>query len=89
MVKDDPFNENEFGIDAYEYFIQFNTTETIVYFDSRVPIDWETTHLPVIILTADTWDPKTVNLSSGRLSHKEVEMRFFLLSYLWNEQAHD
>ena len=75
MVKYEPLNANEFGIDANEDFIQFDTTGTIVYFDYRVPTDWETTHLPVIILTTDTWDPKTVNLSSGRSSHKEAEMR--------------
>ena len=75
LVKYDPFNENEFGIDADEDFIQFDTTGTIVYFDSRVTTDWETTHLPVILLTAYTWDPKTVNLSSGHSSHEEAKMR--------------
>ena len=65
MVKNYPFNANEFGIDAYEDFIQFDTTGTIVYFDSHVPTDWETTHLPVIVLTADTQDPKMFNLNSG------------------------
>ena len=72
FVKDDPFNANEFGIDADEGFIQFDTTRTILYFKSCVPTDWETTHLPVILITSDTWDPKTVNLSSGCLSHKEA-----------------
>ena len=77
LVKDDPFNTNEFVIDAYEDFIQFDTKGTIVYFNSCIPTDWETTHLPVILLTADTWDPKMVNLSSGRLSQEEAEMRIF------------
>ena len=54
MVKENPFNANEFGINADEDFIQFDTTGTIVYFDSRVPTDWETTHVSVILLTADT-----------------------------------
>ena len=75
LIKDNPFNENEFGIDTDEEFIQFDTKGTIVYFNSRVPTDWETTHLPVILLTTDTWDPKTVNLSSGRSIHEEAEMR--------------
>ena len=78
LVKDDPFNESEFGINADEEFIQFDTKGKIVYFNSCVPTDWETTHLPVILLTADTWDPKTVNLRSGRLSHEEAEMRIVL-----------
>ena len=46
-----------------------------VYFNSRVPTDWETTHLPVIILTTDTWDPKKVNISPGCSSHEEDKMR--------------
>ena len=75
VVKDDPFNAKEFGINADEDFIQFNTTGTIVYFNSRVPTDWETTNLTVVLLTADTWDPKTVNLRSGCSSHEESEMR--------------
>ena len=54
LVKGNPFNANEFGIDADEEFIQFDTTGTIVCFDSRVPTDWETTHLPVVLHTADT-----------------------------------
>ena len=40
LVKDDPFNANEFGIDADEDFIQFYTKGTIVYFKSRVQTDW-------------------------------------------------
>ena len=75
LLKDDPFNENEFGVDTDEDFIHLYTTGKIVYFNSHVPTDWETTHLPVILLIADTWDPKTVNLSSGHLSHEEAEMR--------------
>ena len=75
LVKDDPFNATEFGIDGDEDFIQLDTKGTIVYFNSCVPTDWETTHLPVILLTADILDPKTVNLSSGRMSHEEAEMR--------------
>ena len=74
LVKENPFNANEFGIDAYEDFIQFDKKGTIIYFNYRVPTDWEMTHLPVIILTADTWDPKTVNLRSGCSSQVEAKM---------------
>ena len=46
------------------------------------------THLPVILLTADTWDPKTVNLSSGHSSHEEAEMRIvFSLTYGINRRT--
>ena len=67
FVKAELFNANKFGISADEDFIQLDTTGKIVYFNSCVPTEWETTHLPVILLTADTWDPKTVNIRSGRL----------------------
>ena len=75
LVRDESFNANEFGIEADEDFIHFDRKGTIVYFNSRVPTDWETKHLPVILLTSDTWDPKTVNLSSGRSSHEEAKIR--------------
>ena len=39
LVKYYPFNANEFGIDADEYFIQFDTKGTRVFFNSRVPTD--------------------------------------------------
>ena len=39
LVKDNPFNANEFGINADEDFIQFDKKGTIVYFSSRVPTD--------------------------------------------------
>ena len=40
FVKDDPFNANEFVVDAYEDLIQFDTKGKIVYFNSHVPTDW-------------------------------------------------
>ena len=74
LVKDDSFNANEFGINADEGFIQFDKTGKIIYFHSRVPTYWETTQFPVILLIADTWDPKTVNLRSGCSSSEEAEI---------------
>ena len=53
LINDYPFNANEIVIDAEELFILFNTTGTVVHFESRVPTEWETTHLPVILITAD------------------------------------
>ena len=64
-INDDPFNANELGIDAEELFILFNTTGTVVHFESNVPMEWETTHFPVILITADSWDPRTVDMSAG------------------------
>ena len=67
-INDDPLNANDLGIDAEELFIPFNNTGTFVYFESRVPTEWETTHLPVILITADSWDPTTVDMSAGKRS---------------------
>ena len=46
-----------------------------MHFESRVPTEWETTHLPVIIITAYSWDPTTVNMSAGKRSQGYAEMR--------------
>ena len=48
-INDDTYNANELVIDAEELFIPFDTTGTVVYFEYRVPMEWETTHLPVIL----------------------------------------
>jgi hypothetical protein len=57
-VSDDPFDTNRaFGIDSEHVFIPFDTTGTIVHFDSRVPTEWEKIHLPVILLTGEEWNP--------------------------------
>ena len=56
-VYDDPFDHsNAFGVASDMVFIPFNTTGTIVHFESRVPNDWEAKHLPVILLTGETWN---------------------------------
>ena len=74
-INDYPFNSNELGIDAEELFVLFDTTGTVVHFDSRVPTEWETTNLPVILITEDSWDPKTVYMSASKRSQEDVEMR--------------
>jgi len=73
-VYDDPYSNSHFGIDGNETFIPFNTTGTIVYFESRVPTDWEMRNLPIIMLTSEEWDPVNVGLGSGR-SIEANEMR--------------
>ena len=65
-INDDPFNANQLGITAEELFIPVDTTETVVHFESHVPTEWETTHLPVTLITADSWDPTTVDMSAGK-----------------------
>ena len=57
-VYDDPFDHsNAFGVASDTVFIPFDTMGTIVHFKSRVPNDWEAKHLPVILLTGETWNP--------------------------------
>jgi hypothetical protein len=54
LVNDDPFDHSqEFCIDGEHAFIPFDTTGTVVHFASRVPTNWEKTHLPVILLTGE------------------------------------
>jgi hypothetical protein len=73
-VYDDPFSKSLFGIDGNETFIPFNTTGTIVHFDTRVPTDWETRNLPIVMLTGEEWDPVNVGLGNGR-SREQAELR--------------
>jgi hypothetical protein len=73
-VYDNPFSQSQFGIDTNDDFIPFNTTGTIVYFESPVPTDWETCNLPIIMLTGEDWDPVNVGFGN-RHSREQAEMR--------------
>ena len=55
-LNDNPYSDGDFGITFESTFIPFDATGTIVYFESRVPTEWEEKHLPVILLTAEVWD---------------------------------
>jgi hypothetical protein len=61
-----PFSQSQIGIDCNDDFIPFNTTGTIVYFKTRVPTDWETCNLPIIMLTGEDWDLVNVGLGNGQ-----------------------
>jgi hypothetical protein len=76
-VKDDPFDSTrEFGIDSDHAFIPFDTTGTIVHFESpRVPMEWEKTHLPIILITSKVWNPTEEGLRREKQSCKNMEMR--------------
>jgi hypothetical protein len=54
-------------------FIPFNTRGTIVYFESRVPTDWEMCNLPNIMFTGEDWDPVNVGFGNGH-SREQAEM---------------
>jgi hypothetical protein len=73
-VYDNPFTQSQFGIDCNDDFIPFNTMGTIVYFESRVPTDWETCNLPIIMLTGEGWDPVNVGFGNER-SREQAEMQ--------------
>jgi hypothetical protein len=75
-VYDDPFDHsNAFGVASDTVFIPFDTTGTIVHFESRVPNDWEAKHLPVILLTGETWNPSDEVMRHGNRSKEFMEMR--------------
>ena len=60
---------------SHDAFIPFDTMGTVVHFDSRVPSAWEKTHLPIVCLTGDTWDPASELSSQGRRSREQNELR--------------
>ena len=75
-VNDDPFDSTRyFGIDTEHAIIPFDTTGTVVHFESRVPSEWEKTHLPIILLTSDEWNPNQEVLRPGSPSRESIEMR--------------
>jgi hypothetical protein len=75
-VNDDPFdNSCEFGIDSENLFIPFDTTGTVVHFDTRVPTEWEKSHLPVTLITGEDWNPLEEVLGHSTSNREEKEMR--------------
>jgi hypothetical protein len=75
-VNDDPFDTSRvFGIDSDDAVIPFDTTGTVVHFESRVPSEREKTHLPVILLTGEDWNPTQEILRPGKQSREAMEMR--------------
>ena len=76
VINNDPFdNTLQFGIDSENLFIPFDTTGTVVHFDTRVPTEWEKSQLPVILLTGEDWNPSEEVLRPSTLTREEKEMR--------------
>jgi hypothetical protein len=74
-VNDDPFDlSRAFGIDSDNTFIPFDTTGTVIHFESRVPTKWEKTHLPIILITGEQWNPSEETLRPERQSRESIEM---------------
>jgi hypothetical protein len=84
-VNDDPFdNTCEFGIEHDDIFIPFDTTGTVVvHFKTRVPTIWESTHLPVVLLTGEEWNPSKEVLRPSRLTKEDAEMRSIKSLMMW------
>jgi hypothetical protein len=75
-VNNDPFDTTRFfGIDMDQTVIPFDTTGTVVHFESRVPTEWEKTHLPIILITNKKWNPSQEVLRPGNSSRESMEMR--------------
>jgi hypothetical protein len=74
-VNDDPFDlTHKFGINSKKTFIPFDTMGRVAYFKSRVPTEWEKTHLPLILITSETWNPTEEVLHPKRQSYKSIKM---------------
>ncbi len=75
-IQDNPFDTSQpLGINCDDTFIPFGTMGTIVYFESRVPMDWEIKHLPVIFLSDEEWDPSSDNVFPNNTTREDHEMR--------------
>jgi len=75
-VNDNPFDESQdIGIDCGDEFIPLRTIGTNVYFESRVPTDWEVKHLPRIYITSDHWDPTDDSTFPEQKSREQIEMQ--------------
>jgi len=65
-VNDNPYSDEDFGIIFESTFIPFDVMGTMVYFESRIPTECEEKHSPVILLTAEVWDPPRVQMGNRR-----------------------
>ena len=60
---DDPWDSNRaLGLDVGAIFIPLLASGPNLFFESRVPNDWEMSNLPTIELTAPHWDPSTLQM---------------------------
>jgi hypothetical protein len=62
-VCDDPWDPNRaLGLDVGDVFIPLLASGPNLFFETRVPSDWEMSNLPIIELTAPHWDPCTLHM---------------------------
>jgi hypothetical protein len=75
-VNDDPFDlSRDFGINSENAFIPFDTTGTVIHFESRVPTKWEKMNFPTILITGKQWQTAEEILCPVRQSRESIKMR--------------
>ena len=63
-VCDDPWDPNRaLGIDLECIFIPLLASGPNLFFESRVPTDWEMDSLPILEITAPVWNPADLQMS--------------------------
>ena len=97
-TNDNPFDAtNSIGMDCEDAFVPFEMMGMMVYFESRVPMDWEIKHLPRIHITGDTWNSMDDAIFPAGKSQEQAELQTIKsltssmtrqqVSMLWAEQA--
>jgi hypothetical protein len=72
-VCDDPWDPHRpLGIDLESIFIPLVAEGPNLFFDSRVPTDWELSSLPIIEITSPTWNPADLRMSGPRSAPTRV-----------------
>jgi len=72
-VCDDPWDPHRaLGIDLDSLFIPLIASGPNLQFESRVPTDWEISNLPIIEITAPTWNPADLHMSGPRSTMTRV-----------------
>ena len=72
-VCDDPWDPHRsLGIKLDSIFIPLTTSGPNLFFESRVPTDWEISNLPIIEITALTWNPADLHMSGPHLTMTHV-----------------
>ena len=62
-VCDDPWDPNQsLGLDLEGIFIPLDLSGPNLFFESRVPTDWEMDNLPIIELTTPVWNPADLQM---------------------------
>ena len=62
-------------MDCGEVFLSFDTTGTIIHFESQALMDWEIKHLPHIYVLSDQWNPSNDTIFPECKTREQVEMQ--------------